>query len=108
VTVGPLFNTGWLLLKTGALVIGADATDAVCIRAPLKQDVPPLPPRHRARAAGVAASRVTAAHGTADEGAGVAVGPLGELAHAIEPKAMVPAKSLRTTRAIFGPYLDVL
>jgi hypothetical protein len=58
--------------------------------------------------AGVAASRVRAAHGNPDEVAGTAVGLLGELAHAIEPKAMVPAKSLRTTRAIFGAYLDVL
>ena len=44
---------------------------------------------------------MTAAHGQAGEGGGAAVGPLGELAQAIEPKAIAPATSLRTTRAIW-------
>jgi hypothetical protein len=92
-------------------MIAADVPDAaVCTRAPLKHDVPPLPPRHCARVADIAASRVTV-HGDADERVGAAVGALGELAHAIEPTAMVPVKSLRTTRAncllvIRAPFVD--
>ena len=99
VTVGPLFSTGWLLLKIGALVSGADVPEAVCMRAPLKHDASPLPPRHSARLAGASASRVNV-HGDAGAAAGAAEGRVGESAQAIEPKAMVAANSLRNTRAI--------
>src|SRR4051812_7946787 len=99
VTVLPEFNTGWLLLNTGALVIGAPATELRWTR-PLKHDAAPLPPRHCASVAEPPALNVTAPHDAADASDTAAVGRDGEPAHAIAPSAVAPVSTRSAARTI--------
>ena len=94
-TLGPLVNTGLLLLKTGALVMGLEASDVVRIRAPLKHAESPLPPRQFARLTLEFESPIPDAAAVGVGAApGVAVGPLGVLAQAINPATAAAAESL--------------
>ena len=89
VTVAGLVNSGWLLFKIGALVRGADDSDAARTRAPLKHDALPEPPRHCARLTGVPASRESASGGTVAMPAAGAVGPVGVLEHPRAPSTIM-------------------
>ena len=95
VTSVPLVNTGLLLLKTGALVMGLEASDVLRIRAPLKHAESPLPPRQLARLTLEFESLIPGAPAVGVGAApGDGVGPLGVLPQAINPATAAAAESL--------------
>src|SRR5262245_31149437 len=98
VTVEPLICTGWLLFNTGAASNAADGPDRACTRAVLKHRGVALPARHVASVAGDTSAFVATIPGAAGEDAATGVGPLGEAAHPIDPRAMAQASSCRTRR----------